>query len=251
MSIEIVASGTLVKPLTSDAANVSNMEAVGGGLKDRIQQVLDANSISASELSRRAGLARTHVRLLMTSKANPTISTIEKIARAAEVSPRWLMWGDVSEAPSLAGGVRAGVEPTPSPGSDALADKPLPPTPPLVDQVEDLLLMAFEKGFHKARHLRAAKEFMLRAAPLSNGGYTLDFARNLLDAALLVDERGEPLVMGALFAEVTSGRVVHVRDADGRLKDSIGITGSGALVDREGTKLKLPSAVRSKSTSRR
>ena len=73
------------------------METVGA----RIESILERQGISARELSRRAGLGETQVGMVIARyRKNPnaevTLVTLQAIARAANVSPAWLLTGDGS-----------------------------------------------------------------------------------------------------------------------------------------------------------
>lgn len=57
------------------------------GLASRIRAHRKARGLSASELARRAGLARTHVSLIERgTRRTPSIETVQAIARALGVS---------------------------------------------------------------------------------------------------------------------------------------------------------------------
>lgn len=63
------------------------------GLKARLQWILKDMDVSASELSRRAGLARGHVSTAMVS-GDMNLSTAIKLCAVARVSIDWLATGE-------------------------------------------------------------------------------------------------------------------------------------------------------------
>jgi transcriptional regulator with XRE-family HTH domain len=64
-------------------------------IADRVQKVLDREGWSQSELSRRAGLTRSHIGWIIKHPSSPVeTDTLRKIADAARVSSRWLAFGE-------------------------------------------------------------------------------------------------------------------------------------------------------------
>lgn len=69
-------------------------------LKSRIKQRLDELGLSAEGASKKAGLSRSFLRLLMMHETgNPRTDSLIKLAEALETTPNWLMTGSEGDAP--------------------------------------------------------------------------------------------------------------------------------------------------------
>ncbi|MXP42956.1 helix-turn-helix domain-containing protein [Allopontixanthobacter sediminis] len=65
-------------------------------IRDRIRQVIDANpTLSVRKVSLKAGLSDSMLHKFLTSSTNSlTLDTVDKLAAALEVDPRWLAYGE-------------------------------------------------------------------------------------------------------------------------------------------------------------
>ena len=69
------------------------MSAIG----DRLRQARKARRVSQLELAGRTGVAHSTVVRIERGQSNPTIETVEKVAEALGVDPKWLAFGDEPE----------------------------------------------------------------------------------------------------------------------------------------------------------
>lgn len=98
-------------------------------LRNRIQQILDANKWSQRELARHAGLAEAHVgqilrRLAENESGSASTETLRKIANAANVSIQWLLTGEDDEFdPKVFDSIHASLGDVPGVSSDFAALK--------------------------------------------------------------------------------------------------------------------------------
>ena len=101
-------------------------------LADRLQRVLDLRGLTPYDLSKRAGLSQSQVRIWIDRKSE-RVSTeaLRKVAAAAEVSALWLITGsgspDDDEAREEAGETSAGSAPPATASEEHRAPVELPP----------------------------------------------------------------------------------------------------------------------------
>ncbi len=98
MTSTLGATNKMVKLLGDDSVSRPDYADVVEGIADRIIWILKERDLTESELSRRAGKARSHVGLLLTKlRSDPgavELKTLAGIAQAGEVKLCWLICGD-------------------------------------------------------------------------------------------------------------------------------------------------------------
>lgn len=171
-------------------------------IRDRVRWILKNRGFkSQRELAARAGLASSHISLILNNLGDHIeAKTLEKIAGAAGVSYDWLATGR--------GTPLAGVEP-PSP-------------PPTEDEtsLERAVFRAIDHDRHEAADYQAACRAVRESArSLVPGTDPREFARLLLDSAAQLRREGLPTTPAAVL-----GRAATSRHADARqradLKDA-------------------------------
>lgn len=67
------------------------------GLRDRLRRTRKAQELSIAGLAEKAGLAHTTIRNIEEGRRMPGVDTVEMLARALGVDPRWLAYDGTPE----------------------------------------------------------------------------------------------------------------------------------------------------------
>lgn len=182
-------------------------------LRDRVRLVLERTGWSQRELARQAGLAGSHISLIMTRLGeNVRPETLRAIAAAAKVSEAWLITGRGS--------------PDDAPEGGDVAQTTTPATAPVPAAVESPLVHALGVAFDHTRHsvndLRAVQD------ALSDGSFQwqraegdlVDAARAWLDAAASLRREGHRVTTVAILYRVTIGNAARTKAREPERADS-------------------------------
>lgn len=175
-----------------------------GDLAERFQWIFEARHTNPGALSEAAGLSRSHIggilkKIERGEDPNPTPKTMDRIARAANVSRLWLVEGVEPRepyAPGLAVAPRELRRPKASP--------PPPPTSDVytISDVDRLISSVFDRTKHDYLDAVPTREALQLSAPLLASLDLRDYTRQLLDTAARWREKGRELD-GAELAATT------------------------------------------------
>lgn len=170
-------------------------------LQDRIRWILKRRSLSQRGLAARAGLAPSHISLILTGhiEGNVRADTLAAIARGGAVSLEWLSTGTGDPE-------RGAIEPTTAPAAltPGEGDGPL----------ARALVRSLDPEVHELADLDAVRS-ALAGVSLQEGPGDLGWAaRRWLDGAAALRRRGQRVTAGALLAEVTVSTADAERSAN-------------------------------------
>ena len=157
-------------------------------LPERFAWIFDHRRTNPGALSEAAGLSRSHIggmlrKIEAGDDPNPTRKTMTRIAKAANVSARWLMLGVEPREPFDPNETEAPASPSPPPVSDTVTT---------LDATDELINAAFNPERHRPSDLGPVRDALRTGAPLlRSAADPVAHVRHMLDAVARRRERGQ------------------------------------------------------------
>lgn len=188
-------------------------------LTPRFEWIFKHRGVSASGLSHKAGLSRSHVRGLLEAEKrgeapSPTLATLDAIARAADVSLTWLSSGQGEpgsyDGPAVPANDRPPASPIPPPVSSTVTTR---------DAAEELVNAAFDPEVHQPSDILPVLEALAHGAPLLKSDQSpAAYVRRLLDVVAKKREKGQRVRAANLPSEAVTYLSEQLDENQARLR---------------------------------